>query len=77
MEEKVVEQVQSALIDPKCPKELKSLIGLTAMVAEDYRKAVNEGVKKRATEARKSLGEIKKLAHEMRKMALEAKKADS
>lgn len=77
MEENVVEQIHSALADPKCPKELRALIGLTAMIAEDYCKAVNDGIKKRCTEARKSLGEIKKLAHEMRKLALEAKKSES
>ena len=56
------------------PKEVASLVNAVAKVAVDYPMAV-DGVKKRATEARKSLMEIKKLALDMRKMALEKCKA--
>jgi len=52
------------------PQELVDLVKAVAQVAVDYPMAVG-GVKKRATDARKGLMTIKKLALEMRKSALE------
>jgi len=52
------------------PEEVVAMVNAVAKVAVDYPLAVS-GVKKRATEARKSLMEVKKLALDMRKMAIE------
>lgn len=52
------------------PKELNDLVKLTAEIAEDYIKAM-DGVKKRATSARKNLLAVKKLSLEMRKLVLQ------
>lgn len=52
------------------PEEVIALVNAVAKVAVDYPMAVS-GVKKRATEARKGLMDIKKLALDMRKSALE------
>ena len=58
------------------PKELVSLVDAVVKVATDYPLAVS-GVKKRARESRKTLMEIKNLAHEMRKIANESTKKDA
>lgn len=50
--------------------EVVSLVNAVAKVVVDYPMAIS-GVKKRSTEARKSLMEIKKLALDMRKLALD------
>lgn len=52
------------------PEELANLINAVAKVAVDYPLAVS-GNKKRSTEARKALMDVKNLASDMRKMALE------
>lgn len=52
------------------PEEVKVFVETTASMAEDYIKGVS-GVKKRATEARKSLMALKKMTTEMRKKVLE------
>jgi len=70
--EEAIEAIKGALADDS-PTELKKLVLLTANVAADYKKTINDGVKKCGVEARKDLGEIKKLALEMRKLVLAAR----
>ena len=69
----VVEAIKLGLLDDS-PTELKKLVCLVALTATDYRKAINEGVKKRGTSARKSLGDIHKLSKDMRKIILDSRK---
>lgn len=71
----VVEAIKAGIAED-APEELKKLILLTANASIDYKKAINNGIKKRGTEARKSLGEIKKLALEMRKIVIASRKKE-
>ena len=78
MEESAINDILNAVRDglTDSPEELQKFLILAATMAVDYKKAVCGGVKKRGTDARKSLGEIKKMALEMRKKVLEVRKSE-
>lgn len=73
--EMIISKFRNGLQDS--PEELINFITTASIIAEDYKKAVNEGIKKRSTTARKALLAIKKMANDMRKTALEAKNQDT
>ena len=56
------------------PDELKRMVMLVTQLSSQYTQAI-AGNKKKTTEARKSLLEIKKLSGDMRKMVFEKNKA--
>ena len=72
--EKEIEAVLAAITNNTLPAEIKPLFMETISAISNFEKFSKEGIKKRATDCRNNLQEIRRIAGDLRKKILELKK---